>query len=405
MNSTSYTYIIIGGGIAGVSAIKGIRELDTRGSILLMNRESSLPYTKPLLTKGLLMGKKRIDEIYIQKQAFYDQQNVTVAYNLAAVSIDPHAKTVTASNGKQYAYSKLLLATGGTPRKLDALAPYSRHVHYFRSLDDYNSLIEAIAPAKRVLVIGGGFIGTEIAAALSQKQVVVTMLFPEAWPCAAIFPEVCGTFMIKLFREHQITILSQDQGIRYERKGSAILTHTKNAATIESDVIVVGIGTVPVVELAKSADLALERGIRTDQYLRTSNDAIYAAGDNTAFFNPSTHSYKLVEHWQNAAKQGRIAGKNMAGGNESYQHQSFFATELFDVSLKVIGEAGASMTTRIDWHEEYKRGVIYYLCGEQLSGIMLWNFSDQVDTARFLLEEKSGVPFDITVARSVFKHP
>ncbi len=385
--TTVYDYVIAGGGLAGASAIEGIRERDTSGSILLVGAESHLPYDRPPLSKKLWLGKKKVEDVFLHDRAFYDTHGVTLALDTKASRIDPAAKTLATAGGATYRYGKLLLATGCRPRRLDIPGGDLEGICHFRTLDDYLHTRGRAAQGKSAVVVGGGFIGSELAAALNVNGVDVTMIFPGAYLCDRVFPDYLGKAVQRRFVEKGVRILAQDQPVSFERRGDRFLTRTTNGESIESDIVIVGVGVVPELELAQSGGLEAGNGIVVNEFLQTSNPDIYAAGDNAFFPYAALGQSMRIEHWDHALVQGKWAGRNMAGANEPYTHQPYFFSDLFEFGYEATGEVDARLDTFADWQKENDTGVVYYLRDGRVRGAMMCNVWDKVGAARELVRK------------------
>ncbi|MCX7919424.1 MAG: NAD(P)/FAD-dependent oxidoreductase [bacterium] len=391
MITQHYQYIIIGGGLAGVSAIAGIRERDTNGSILLLSDENQLPYDRPPLSKKLWFGKKKVEDIFLHNHQFYTESGVKLTLGTKAVAVDAIRKLVFDNKQNEYHYEKLLIATGGNPRLLPIEGGNLDGLIYFRTLDDYLTLKTRISQKPSVLIIGGGFIGTELAAALNMNQIEVTMLFPEAYPVSRVFPESLGKAIQSRYLEHGIKILNEDKPISISKLGNQYITKTESAKQIVTDLIVIGIGIIPETGLAAAAGLKTGNGILVNEYLQTSNQDIYAAGDNTLFPYQALGQLFRVEHWDNALNQGKYAGRNMAGANESYDYMPYFFSDLFEFGYEAVGEINSTLETFADWQEVNHTGVIYYLQDNIVRGVMLCNVWDKVEQARELIRKAERV--------------
>ncbi len=388
----AYDYVIVGGGLAGASAAQGIRELDASGSVLLIGEEEHLPYDRPPLSKKLWLGGKKVEDIFLHDRSFYEQHAVTLALNERAVRLDADARTVTTSSST-FTYRKLLLATGSKPRRLAIPGGDLDGICYFRGLDDYLHVRGVASPGKSALVIGGGFIGSELAAALNVNGLAVTMVFPGAALCDRVFPEYLGRAMQRHYVEKGVKIMSGDKPISFSREGSGFVTRTEKGATVTSDIVIVGIGVEPETELAASGGLAVGNGIVVNEYLEASAQDVYAAGDN-AYFPYSVLGLPMrIEHWDHALNQGKCAGRNMAGAHEPYVYQPYFFSDLFEFGYEATGEVDARLETFADWQKENETGVIYYLREGKVRGVMLCNVWDKVEAARELIRKgESATP-------------
>lgn len=372
-----YRYLIIGGGLAADAAARGIRELDKDGSIGLLSQEPDPPYLRPNLSKGLWKGRP-IEKIWRHTE----QLGVDIHLGRTAVRLDPAGKLILDAEGKEIRFEKLLLATGGRPIRL----PFGgEEIIYFRSLRDYYRLRELSERGERFLVIGGGFIGSEIAAALAMVGKRVTMVFLEDAIGGLIYPPGLAQFLNEYYRSKGVEIVSGDAVASVERSGQMIQVQTKNGLTLEVDGVVAGIGIRPNTALAEEAGLPVDNGIIVDENLRTSHPDIYAAGDVANFFHAGLGKRARVEHEDNAIRMGFQAGRNMAGAGEKYDHIPMFYSDLFDLGYEAVGELSSRLDIVEDWQERYQKGVVYYLEDRRVRGVLLWNVWDRIPAARELL--------------------
>lgn len=382
-----YDYVIVGGGLAGASAVLGIRELDAAGTILVAGAENHLPYDRPPLSKQLWFAKQKVEDIFLHDRAFYENVAVTLALGARVTMLDPVAKTLAAGNGETYGYGKLLLATGCTARRLGIPGGDLDGICYFRSLDDYLRTRGAASEGKSAVVVGGGFIGSELAAALNTNKLDVTMIFPGETLCDRVFPDYLGRAVLRRYAEKGVRILASDKPVSFSRSGAGFITRTEKGASISSDIVIVGVGVIPEMELAGSANLETGNGIVVNEYLETSRPDIYAAGDNACFPYRVLGQQMRIEHWDNALNQGKCAGKNMVGARESFTYQPFFFSDLFEFGYEATGEVDSRLETFADWQKENDTGVIYYLRDGKVRGVMMCNVWDKVEAARKLIRQ------------------
>jgi 3-phenylpropionate/trans-cinnamate dioxygenase ferredoxin reductase subunit len=381
---TNYTYLIVGGGMTADAAVHGIREVDPGGSIGLFSAEGHPPYDRPPLSKKLWKGKP-LESIWRQTES----QGVALHLGRTVRHLDPQNKRVTDDQGTAYGYGKLLLATGGTPRHL----PFGgEQIVYFRTVDDYQRLRALTTAGQHFAVIGGGFIGSEVAAALAMNSTKVVMAFPEAGIGARMFPPDLATFLNDFYRQKGVEVLPGLRVDGLEARGGRAVLKVRNAQgqggrEVEADGVVAGIGIQPNVELAQAAGLEVENGIRVDASLRTSQPDVYAAGDVANFYNPALDKRLRVEHEDNANTMGRMAGQAMAGRTVSYDHLPSFYSDLFELGYEAVGEVDSRLETVADWKEPHREGVVYYLRDGRVRGVLLWNVWEQVDAARKLIAE------------------
>ncbi|MGH8512145.1 MAG: NAD(P)/FAD-dependent oxidoreductase [Gammaproteobacteria bacterium] len=380
----NYTYLIVGGGMTADGAVHGIREVDRNGSIGLVSAEAHPPYNRPPLSKGLWKGKPR-ESIWRQTES----QGVILHLGRIAQHLDPQNRRITDDQGTVYGYDRLLLATGGAPR----LLPFGiEQIIYFRTLDDYERLRALTAEGQRFAVIGGGFIGSEVAAALAMNGNTVVMAFPEEGIGSRMFPPDLAKFLNDLYREKGVEVLPGELVAGLETRAGRPVLKVRNAQSqgeqeVVADGVVAGIGIQPNVELAQTAGLEVENGIRVDASLRTSHPDIYAAGDVANFYNPVLDKRLRVEHEDNANTMGRLAGQAMAGRTVTYDHLPFFYSDLFELGYEAVGEVDSRLQMVADWKDPFREGVVYYLRDGRVRGALLWNVWEQVDAARRLIAE------------------
>jgi NADPH-dependent 2,4-dienoyl-CoA reductase/sulfur reductase-like enzyme len=376
----SYTYVIVGGGMAADSAIQGIRSVDETGTIALIGSEDYPPYDRPPLTKALWTGKKKLEKIWRQTAS----RGADLYLNQRVVAIDPHKKIVTDDRGLEYEYHRLLLAIGGRPREL----PFGKeHIRYFRTINDYEALRAESGKGGSFVVIGGGFIGSELAAALAMQGRAVTMIFPGKGICANVFPPGLVEHINDYFRQKGIKVLSGEEVIAVNPSGKGVEVNTKKGTKVQADHVVAGIGIQPNVELAQQAGLHVDNGILVGEDLQTSHADIFAAGDVANFSNAYLGGRQRVEHEDNTNTMGRTAGLNMAGHPTLYDHIPMFYSDLFELGYEATGHLDSRLKMVEDWKEQpYKKGVVYYLDEGNLRGVLLWNVWDKVDAARELIQ-------------------
>ena len=374
-----YKYLIVGGGMSAASALHGIRGVDEQGDIAVISAEKHRPYDRPPLSKQLWTGKKSQDDIWRALP-----EGVTFYLNRRVVELDLERKEAQDDAGDVYRFEKLLLATGGTPRRL----PFGGdNIIYFRDLDSYRQLHILAEEQERFAVIGGGFIGSEIAAALALQGKQVTMLFPETTIGARLFPAELGAYLNNYYREHGIELLTGESAVALEGEGTELALLTGSGRRIEVNGIVAGIGITPNVTLADAAGLEVSNGIVVDNALRTSHPDVYAAGDVANFCDQLLGMRRRVEHEDAANSMGTVAGRGMAEGGTVYDQSPLYYSDMFDLGYEAVGTVDARLETVVDWQEPFRKGVIYYLDRQRLRGVLLWNVWGKVDEARQLLAQ------------------
>lgn len=370
-------YLIVGAGMTGDMAAKGIREHDSDGSIAMIGADPHPPYKRPLLTKGLWHGSP-------EEKIWRDPaEGVELVTGRRIVSLDLAAQAATDDVGEEYSWEKLLLATGARPREI----PGAEGVIWYRTLDDYHRLRETAPEGSRVAVIGGGFIGSEIAAGLIDSGVHVTMLFPEDEIGHRLFPGDLSASVTDYYREKGVEVLAGEM----VASASGDRVETQSGRTIEADAVVAGLGVVPDVELAEAAGLEVEDGIVVDEYGRVPGHAnVFAAGDVARFPVRALGTSLRIEHEDHANSHGKAVGANMAGADTPYDHLPFFYSDLFDLGYEAVGLVDSRLEAVEDWQEPYRKGVVTYVEDGKPRGVLLWNVWDKLDAARDIIRAGEG---------------
>ena len=380
MQVASTRYLIVGGGMTGDAAAKGIRERDADGAITLVGAEPHPPYKRPPLTKGLWSGG---DEAKIWKGTAATGADLRLGRRI--VSLDLDDRRATDDEGEQYAYEKLLLATGGTPRRLGG---HDETVIYFRTFDHFRRLRSSVGEGTTVVVIGGGFIGSELAASLTSNGAKVTMVFPEPAINWRLLPADLADFVTEYYREKGVEVLTGESVTAADRTRVTL----GSGRTLEGDLVVAGLGIVPDTELAEAAGLRVDNGIVVDDYGRVEGRGdVFAAGDVANFPIPALGARFRVEHEDHANTHGKVVGANMAGANDPYEHLPFFYSDLFELGYEAVGDVDSRLATVATWQEPYRKGTIAYVDDDgRPRGFLLWDVWGKVDAARELI--RAGEP-------------
>lgn len=370
-------YMIVGGGMTADAATKSIRSVDPNGSICMYCEEPHLPYKRPALSKKLWQGKP-LDFIKLKT----DERNVDIHTGQSIVDLNIESHCVTDSSGETTEYRKLLLATGGYPRRLSF---GDSDIIYYRTLDDYLRLRELCEKKDNFAVIGGGFIGSEIAASLNSIGKHVSIIMPENEICSRLFPKDLAEYINSYYEKKGVEILSGQICVELNREGDKLILRTESNNTVVVDGIVAGVGMRPNVSLAQNAGLAVGDGIVTGADLTAGHPDVYAAGDCASFVSPVTGLLTRVEHEDNALKMGKAAGLAMAGEDARYEYLPMFYSDMFELGYEAVGQLDSNLEVFADWQEEYVTGVLYYMHEGRVLGVLLWNVWDKTDEAREIM--------------------
>lgn len=376
-----YDHLIVGGGMTADAAAKAIREADANVSIGIVGDEARAPYERPPLSKALWKDKT-VESIDLGTAK---SSGATMHLGRRIVALDRGAHTASDDQGDTYRYRKLLLATGSSPRKL----PFDgERVIHFRTLDDYLALRRFATPGARIGAIGGGFIGSELAASLASNGCKITMIFPGEAIGAGRYPPQLSQFLNAYFREHGVELRAGAKVTGGEADADSVEVTLSDGRSLRFDAVVAGLGVTPNTQLAEQAGLKIDNGIVVDDHLRTSDPDIFAAGDVANFHNPALDKRLRVEHENAAIGMGHHAGRVMAGTDEAYTTLPFFYSDLFDLGYEAVGLLDDRLDVVEFWTQPNREGVVYYLDNGRVRGVLLWNVWGQVDAARELIAER-----------------
>ncbi|HLF77729.1 MAG TPA: FAD-dependent oxidoreductase [Dehalococcoidia bacterium] len=331
-------YLIIGGGLASIRAARQIRKGDPDGSILVAGEEPDLPYDRPPLSKEFLAGDKTSEEILLEPHGALSDMRIEMALGQPAVRLDAAGMLALLSNGEQIHFERALIATGGRPIRLAVPGADLAGVHYLRTIADARAIAADATPGRKAVVVGGGFIGIEVAATLRKRGLDVTVLeaLPRIW--ARFGNEDLSNFVQGYCQERGVQFLTGSAISELRGRDRVESVVTAAGKELPCDLVCIGVGIRPNVELATDAGLDVENGIVVDQGMRTSHPDIYAAGDVINYYDPISGRRRRVEHWGHAEYSGQIAGANMAGGAEVYNLLSYVWSDIFDLHLEFAGD-------------------------------------------------------------------
>ena len=379
-----FRYVIVGGGMAAAAAVQGIRSRDGDGEIALFSADRYPPYSRPPLSKGLWRGK-RLETIW----RYQDPEGLRLAEHLGVrvAEIRPEEHLIRLADDRAFGYERLLLATGGEPRRLPGDPP---GVTYLRDLDDYLRIFRA--KGARGVVLGGGFVGAEMACALRLAEKEVEVVVPEAGLLAAVLPADLSRAVTEDYRSRGVKVHAGTSVEQVEERRGLLAVQLSGGGAVEADFAVAGLGIRPRTELAERAGIEVQDGIVVDRYGRTSAPDVYAAGDAARIPVAALGQSIRVEHEDNAVQRGRLTGANMAGAKTAMDEAPFFYSDLFDLGFEAVGILDSRLETHADWAEPYRRGVVYYLDGGRVCGVLNWNVWGQVPAARALLGSRCEDP-------------
>ncbi|MFN8193786.1 MAG: FAD-dependent oxidoreductase [Nocardioidaceae bacterium] len=329
--------VIVGGGLAGAHAAETLREQGFDGRVTIVGAEPHLPYERPPLSKGLLLGSDEPDSVFVHDQQWYDDQRVTLRTGTRATAIHLDAREVALDDGTRLPYDRLLLATGAQPRHLPMADESGADIAYLRTLDDSRALLAGLSGS--LLVIGAGWIGLEVASAARQAGAEVTVVESAPAPLSAVLGPELADVVASLHREHGVDLRTSTGVESIEHADGRTVVRLSDGAELHPDRILVAIGAVPDDALAAAAGLATDKGVLVNAGLRTSDPHVWAAGDVAQHDHP-THGRIRVEHWDTAIQHGKHAARGMLGDEAPYTQEPYFFTDQYDLGMEYVGNPG-----------------------------------------------------------------
>jgi NTE family protein len=332
-----FELVIVGGGLASARAIRAYREAGGEGRIALLSKDAVLPYHRPPLSKAYL--RDETDQApFVEGESFYREHDVEVLLETPVAGIAPAEHAVTTGRGVRYEYGRLLIATGAQPRRLNVPGADLERVFTLRSLADSGAIRDAARSAERAVVVGGGFIGMEVASSLRQLGLDVSLVHLGQGPFDQLNSPELSDQLASLYREKGVELLLEQEVAAFRGDSRLEYAETKSGLLIEADLAVIGVGVVPNVDLVAGSGLAVDDGVVVNERFQTSAPDVYAAGDVANFFDPLYERQRRIEHWSNANYQGDVVGKILAGVDVAYDTVSSFFTEVFGTTIKVFGD-------------------------------------------------------------------
>jgi 3-phenylpropionate/trans-cinnamate dioxygenase ferredoxin reductase component len=387
MNGLGQTFVIVGAGLAGAKAAAALRGEGFDGRLILIGDEPEAPYERPPLSKDYLRGDAE-EKPYVHPKDFYAENEIELWTSTRVSGIEPGPRELLLEGDRRLGYDRLLVATGAVPRRLDVPGADLDGIHYLRTLADSERIGERIASGQRLVVVGSGWIGAEIAASARQKGCEVTLLEMASLPLERVLGPEVGQIYLDIHRDHGVEFLPETTVERFEGDGAVTRVITRDGASIETEFVVVGVGVAPRTGLLEHAGLRVDNGVVVDEKLRTSAAGVYAAGDVANARHPFYGRHLRVEHWANALNQGPAAAKNMLGQAEPYDEIPYFFSDQYEVGMEYSGFAA-------DWDEVCFRGdvtacefVAFWLKDERLVAGMNVNVWDVSDPIRELIRSR-----------------
>ncbi len=381
------TFVIVGAGLAGAKAAETLREEGFDGRLVLVGDEPERPYERPPLSKEYLRGEAE-DAPYVHDRTFYDDRSIELWCSTRVTGLDAGFRELLLEGDRRLGYDRLLLSTGAVPRRLDVQGADLDGIHYLRTLADSARIRERIESSQRLVVVGSGWIGAEIAASARQKGCEVTMLEMASLPLERVLGPELGQIYLDLHRDHGVEFLPETTVERFEGQGSVERVITRDGASIETGFVVVGIGVAPRTGLLESAGLRIDNGIVVDEHLQSSIPGVYAAGDVANVRHPFYRRHLRVEHWDTALHQGPVAARNMLGASEPYERIPYFFSDQYETGMEYSGHA-------IEWDEVVFRGdigarefIAFWLEDQRLVAGMNMNVWDVSDPIRELIASR-----------------
>jgi NADPH-dependent 2,4-dienoyl-CoA reductase/sulfur reductase-like enzyme/nitrite reductase/ring-hydroxylating ferredoxin subunit len=348
--------VIVGGGAAGFAAAEMLRRDGYGGEVIMLSSDEAAPVDRPNLSKDYLAGKAPEEWVPLRPDDFYSESKIDLRLRTHVAAIDGRAQQVVLGDGKTVAFDRLLLATGAAPVKLQIPGADQPHVHLLRTLSDCRAIIAGATKAKRAVVIGASFIGLEVAASLRERDIEVHVVAPEQRPMERVLGPDMGDFVRALHEQHGVVFHLQDSVMAIDGRKVSL----KGGSTLEADLVVVGIGVRPRLELAEQAGLKVDRGVIVNANLETSLPGIFAAGDIARWPDRYSGDSIRVEHWVVAERQGQTAARNMMGFEEPFDAVPFFWSQHYDVPINYVGHAEKWDEIAVDGHIREKDCMLRY---------------------------------------------
>ncbi len=388
-------FVIVGGGLAGAKAAEALRDNGFDGTITILSKESHIPYERPPLSKGFLMGKDSRESVFVHPLDWYAENSVELRRESEVVSVDAAGHLVTLADGSTLTYDKLLITTGSVPRKLAIPGAALSGVLYLREIDDSEAIKSAFALSPSVVVIGAGWIGLETAAAARAADLDVTILEAASLPLVRILGDQVAQVFADLQRKNGVDLrleVSIEEILGSDGHVSGV--RLDDGSVIAADIVIVGVGIAPAVALAETAGLTVDNGVVVNEHLQTSDPDIYAAGDVANAFNPRLGTHIRVEHWANALNMPSVAAKSMMGQDAVYDRLPYFYSDQYDLGMEYVGYTAPGEFDEVIIRGDLTSGafIAFWLREGRVQAGMNANIWDVVDPIRELIQR--GTPVD-----------
>jgi 3-phenylpropionate/trans-cinnamate dioxygenase ferredoxin reductase component len=366
-------FVIVGASLAGANAAATLRQEGYDGDVILIGAEARLPYERPPLSKQYLRGDASFESTLVRPPAFYEENRIQTLLGVRVARVVPADRVVELETARRIPYEKLLIATGGRNRRLPLPGLDLEGVHDLRTVGDADALRAEIAEGRHAVVVGMGFIGSEVVASLRQKQVEVVVIDPDPTPLFRVLGEKVGGVLARIHRDHGVDMIFEDAVVAFEGGQRVERVLTKSGRRIACDFAVVGVGIEPNVDLVAGTPIAAENGILVDERCRTSVDAVYAAGDVANHYHPVFRRRLRVEHWQNAIKQGSAAARNMLDNAGPYDEVHWFWSDQYDVNLQYAGAHSTWDRLIVRGNLDDRRFLAFYLKDGLIEAVVALN--------------------------------
>jgi 3-phenylpropionate/trans-cinnamate dioxygenase ferredoxin reductase component len=389
--TSNETHIIVGASLAGATAAATLREEGFDGRVVLIGAEEHRPYERPPLSKDYLRGEAGRDKLYVHPDGFYADHDLELRLGSTAVELDTSGRTLTLDDGDRLGYDRLLLATGAEPRRLSIPGAELDGVLYLRSVDDSDALRERLDAGGSVVVVGAGWIGSEVAASARQRGLDVTVIDPLSVPLERVLGAEIGAVYRDIHTDHGVRMLMDTGVAAFEGDRKVERVRTSDGSELECDFVVVGVGVQPRTGLGAEAGIAVDDGVVVDARLRTGADGVFAAGDVASAHHPLYGERIRVEHWANALNQGPAAARNMLGRDAPYERLPYFFSDQYDVGMEYSGFARSWDRVVVRGDPAAREFIAFWMDGDRVLAGMNVNVWEVTDAIQRLIRERNAV--------------